>query len=69
MASLRVAERVGFRKEAIQRWGAVFPLGKEGNEGREGEGKGKGRDVFKLSLCWDDWEGGMREVVEGLLRQ
>ncbi|KAK3386196.1 acetyltransferase [Podospora didyma] len=73
--SIRVAERFGFRHEAVLRWHYVFvdglKKGKVGN-GRPlppGSPEGSlGRDSVVLSLCWDDWqEGGAREKVEGLM--
>ncbi|KAK4031202.1 putative N-acetyltransferase [Parachaetomium inaequale] len=70
-ASIRVAERLGFRREGVLRWHYVFRNGlarhKVGN-GRPlppGSEEGDlGRDTVVLSLCWDDWEGGVREHVE-----
>lgn len=32
-----------------------------------GEVKDGGRDTAYLSLCWDDWLGGKREMVDALL--
>jgi RimJ/RimL family protein N-acetyltransferase len=58
-ASVRVAMKLGFRKEGILRWDRVLPEGKTGNgrEQREGDPKGAclGRDSVMLSMCWDDW--------------
>ncbi len=61
-ASVRAAERIGFKVEGIQRWQRILPHGKSGKEviGREGEGcqeglRGPGRDTAMLSMCWDDW--------------
>ncbi|KAK0747565.1 acyl-CoA N-acyltransferase [Apiosordaria backusii] len=74
-ASIKTAERLGFRKEGVLRWHMVFRGGEErqkvGN-GRvlpPGSGRGDyGRDTVVLGLCWDDWwEGGGREKVEGLM--
>jgi len=70
-ASIRTAERLGFRREAVLRWHIVFKDGvrnhKAGN-GRAlpaGSDEGDlGRDTVVLSLCWDDWEEGGREKVE-----
>ncbi len=74
-ASLRVAERFGFRQEGVLRWYMVFKGGakrhKVGN-GRvlpSGSEEGDlGRDTVVLGLCWDDyWEGGAREKVLGAM--
>ncbi|KAK5657207.1 hypothetical protein OQA88_3265 [Cercophora sp. LCS_1] len=69
-ASIRTAKRLGFRMEGVLRWQMVFPGGDEGGKignGQElprGSKKGDyGRDSVILGLCWDDWEGGLREEV------
>ncbi|KAJ3513937.1 hypothetical protein NLJ89_g2665 [Agrocybe chaxingu] len=59
-ASIGLAERMGFKMEAILRWDRVLSPGKQGNacalrEGDPREGC-PGRDTALLSLCWDDWE-------------
>lgn len=70
-ASMRVAERMGFKKEGVLRWDRVFWDGeknlKEGNgrpppKGREGQ-KDLGRDTAIFACCWDDWEEGLRDLV------
>lgn len=64
--SVRAAERMGFTIEGVSRWTWVLPVGKDGGkppvDGKRGEGQG--RDSTILSVCWDDWEGGVREKVE-----
>ncbi|KAJ5155371.1 hypothetical protein N7492_008174 [Penicillium capsulatum] len=73
-ASLAAAQRMGFHLEGILRWNRVVvdaeARGKVHN-GRErppyGEQKDGGRDTAYLSLCWDDWINGKREVVDALL--
>lgn len=75
-ASLAAAQRMGFQLEGVLRWNRVVhdaeARGKMHN-GRErppyGEVKDGGRDTAYLSLCWDDWLGGKREVVDELLRR
>ncbi|KAI5850550.1 hypothetical protein DFP73DRAFT_582873 [Morchella snyderi] len=74
-ASMRVAERMGFRKEGVRRWDRVFygggSNGKQGN-GRsvpEGHGEDLGRDMVVYSVCWDDWEEGVREKVLGVMER
>ncbi|KXX74380.1 putative N-acetyltransferase YoaA [Madurella mycetomatis] len=71
IASIRVAERMGFRREAVLRWHFVFPQGTKNNKignGRPlppGSPDGDlGRDTVVLGLCWDDWEQEAREKVE-----
>ncbi|KAK0649533.1 acyl-CoA N-acyltransferase [Cercophora newfieldiana] len=74
VASLKTAERMGFRREALLRWHMMFRDGvrkhKVGN-GRAlppGSNEGDvGRDTVVLSLCWDDWEQGGRERVEKIM--
>ncbi|KAF8174571.1 acyl-CoA N-acyltransferase [Pholiota molesta] len=74
-ASVRLAERMGFSKEAVLRWDRVLPLGKgeagNGIEIREGDPcKGcVGRDTALLSLCWDDWEKQARERVNEIMKR
>lgn len=70
-ASLRVAERMGFQREGLLRWHVVFRdglrNGKTGN-GRDlpkGSPEGDlGRDTVVLSLCWDNWLNGAKDVVQ-----
>ena len=59
------------KREGILRWSYVLPremapFGKEGREGDAGDGK-PGRDSVMLSMCWDDWEAGMRDKVQALI--
>ena len=74
LASIRVAERMGFLKEGLLRWHYVFRNGaqtaKVGN-GRTLPGgsceSDFGRDTVVLGLCWDDWENGAREIVQKVM--
>lgn len=71
-ASIRLAEKMGFRMEGTLRWDRVFPPDRKalgvgnGREIRPGDSKRDcvGRDTVLLSLCWDDWEEGAREQVD-----
>lgn len=73
-ASISAAQRMGFQLEGILRWNKVIhnadARGKIHN-GREkppyGDQSDGGRDTAYLSLCWDDWLDGKRELVDGLL--
>ncbi|KAF7313928.1 Glycoside hydrolase family 1 protein [Mycena chlorophos] len=73
--SIRVAERMGFKREALLRWDRALRPGKEasgnGKAVREGDPRPEavGRDTVVLGACWDDWEGGIRELVGNMLRQ
>ncbi|KAF9003944.1 acyl-CoA N-acyltransferase [Cyathus striatus] len=68
--SLRAAERMGFVLEGINRWTWVLPLDKKGNKVNGTErGEADGRDSIVLSMCWDDWEGGVKEKVTGLMER
>ncbi|KAI0668164.1 acyl-CoA N-acyltransferase [Trametes maxima] len=70
-ASIGLAERMGFKREGTMNWAWVLPdeLAGEGRPGRIGDAfSGKaGRDSVILSLCWDDWEAGAKEKVEGII--
>ncbi|KIJ68738.1 hypothetical protein HYDPIDRAFT_173393 [Hydnomerulius pinastri MD-312] len=66
--STRMAERLGFKKEALLRWDRVAPGDVQAHNGiqlREGDARPGtvGRNTYMLSLCWDDWEGGEREKL------
>ncbi|KAF7512505.1 hypothetical protein GJ744_001440 [Endocarpon pusillum] len=74
--SRRLAEKMGFRFEGILRWQRIFHGGKR--KGKMGNGKGTplggdgedlGRDTVMLGICWDDWEHGARERVQGLIKE
>ena len=64
-ASLRLAEKMGFKKEGVNRW-LWASGGEEGNKPRRGdpeEDKG-GWDSVTMAVCWDDWEEGVRDAVQ-----
>ncbi|KAJ3486085.1 hypothetical protein NLI96_g4479 [Meripilus lineatus] len=69
LASKGLAEKMGFRMEGVIRWHWVLPeaLATDGDkQWREGDpfyGKA-GRHTNELSVCWDDWENGVRELVQ-----
>ncbi|KAJ7303767.1 acyl-CoA N-acyltransferase [Mycena albidolilacea] len=73
--SVRVAERLGFRREGVLRWDRVIPAGrtKGGNGGgvRGGDPRPDylSRDTLLLGLCWDDWESGARESVNKIMQR
>ncbi|GJE90670.1 GNAT family N-acetyltransferase [Phanerochaete sordida] len=66
--SVRLAERMGFKREGCVRW--VWALNEEraedGVRPREGDKWPErfGRHMVLLSVCCDDWENGGREVVQ-----
>jgi len=72
-ASIRVAERMGFKMEARLRWDRVFPSGqgKVGNGGdiRAGDARPDmlGRHTILFATCWDEWENGGKERVARLM--
>ncbi|PFH52970.1 hypothetical protein AMATHDRAFT_45877 [Amanita thiersii Skay4041] len=67
-ASIRFAEKMGFKQEGIMRWVMVLPEDKQSKQVTGGErGAGDGRDSVLLAVCWDDWEGGVRERVQALI--
>ncbi|OCB90546.1 hypothetical protein A7U60_g2224 [Sanghuangporus baumii] len=67
-ASVRAAERMGFRREGLIRWQRILLEGKYGMTvppEREALCKNLGRHSWMLAVCWDDWElGGTREFVQ-----
>ena len=67
--SQNAAMRMGFRLEMVKRWDRALPPGKEGSKPREGDPKPDwvGRHSAVLAICWDDWEGGGKEVVQRLM--
>lgn len=69
-ASIKVAEKMGFKIEGTLRWAWVMQEGKEGKKSREGDpSTGLGRDSVLLAVCWDDWEGGVRERVDRMIEK
>jgi len=65
--SIRIAEKMGFKREGEMRWTWVLVEGKPGKDVKGDRGVGKGRDTTVLSLCCDDWESGLREQVLKLI--
>ncbi|KAJ3898954.1 hypothetical protein F5879DRAFT_994246 [Lentinula edodes] len=73
--SIGLARKMGFRVEGIRRWARVL----DSDKGEAGAGNGikrrkgdpreecPGRDTVGLAICWDEWEEGGRERVEGIL--
>jgi RimJ/RimL family protein N-acetyltransferase len=63
-ASVRCAEGMGFCIEGTLRWARVLPTS-NGLPAREGDPipEKAGRHNVLLSVCWDDWENGVRESV------
>lgn len=74
MASMRVAERMGFVREGVLRWQHVYRDGIA--RGKVGNGRGLpsgslegdlGRDTVVYGLCWDVWEEGARHLVQAIM--
>ena len=64
-ASIAAAQKMGFVKEGVLRYWVDLPPGREAyavelEGGREGGNDG---DIVLLSLCWDTWVSGARDVV------
>ncbi|KAG6907689.1 hypothetical protein DXG01_007792 [Tephrocybe rancida] len=69
-ASVRAAERMGFKLEGILRWSWCLPGGIPfGREVGKERGSASGRDSAMLAICWDDWENGGKEHVEKLIHR
>ena len=71
-ASIRAAERMGFKRDGYFRWNWVLPEGKEMGNGlqrREGDPRIRnvGRDSLIMSICWDDWEDSARARVDAVM--
>lgn len=68
VASAKLAERMGFKREGVMRWHWVLPevLARDGNKpGPNDKYPEKyGRNTVLLSVCWDDWERGVRDNVQ-----
>ena len=68
--SVRTAKRMGFQQEGILRWHMMLRCedakGGNGKPLRKGDPRASfvGRDTVLLSVCWDDWEAGVRKLVE-----
>lgn len=74
--SVNAAKRLGFQLEGVIRWQQVLRVRKMGHEGAglprvgwDGREWGPGRHTAMLSICWDDWVGGGKEHVDGLVRR
>jgi len=72
--SLRVAERMGFRHEAVLRWDRRFAKGRLRSKVGNGRGLPPGgddddlwRDTVVLAVCWDDWSRGTGERVKAAI--
>lgn len=57
VASICVAERMGFRKETVRRRDNILPEGKVGLPVRQNDAQPKkdGLHIIYLSICRDDW--------------
>ncbi|KAG7439246.1 uncharacterized protein BT62DRAFT_939157 [Guyanagaster necrorhizus] len=73
--SLGAANRMGFKMEGVMRWARVWPEAKVRASGgvrvRKGDPKAEefpyGRDSAVLSVCWDDWEEGVKNHVDAVM--
>lgn len=67
LASVRLAERMGFKREGLIRWHRVLPevLARDGNKPRPNDRylEKYSWHIVLLSACWDDWEQGVRDNV------
>lgn len=65
--SVQAALKMGFTLESIVRWQRVLPPEKRerGMKPREGDPQPEhyGRHSALLSVCWDDWENGVKDTV------
>ncbi|KAF3355339.1 hypothetical protein VdG1_04172 [Verticillium dahliae VDG1] len=72
--SIKLAHRLGFKDEGITRWHMLFKDGVA--RGKTGNGRGLPpggnpqdlwRDTATLSICWDDWVEGGRDLVQAAM--
>ena len=65
--SIALAMRMGYQLDGVLRWDRVYPGDRKGNGRKVREDDVKpgsvGRDTALLSVCWDDWLNGVRDVV------
>jgi RimJ/RimL family protein N-acetyltransferase len=72
-ASIRFAQKMGFQKEGLLRWARTVPPEKMAvsneKKGRDGDPRADfgGRNTTILSVCWDDWENGGRELCDSVM--
>ena len=69
--SLGLAERMGFKRDGLMKWFWVLPeeltdMGDKCTRPDAFQGR-TGRHTVILSVCWDDWEGGVDEKVKAVL--
>ncbi|TFK28127.1 acyl-CoA N-acyltransferase [Coprinopsis marcescibilis] len=62
-ASLKAAQRMGFKVEGTLRWFWEMPEEVDGEPVDGQRGVGKGKHEVSLSVCWDDWEKEVKELV------
>lgn len=70
LPSINAAKRLGFKMEGVLRWWRVLPPQKKGlvpAEKDRGDGRGPGRDEAMLSICFDDWENGVKGSLAKLM--
>ena len=71
-ASIRAAERMGFKRDGYFRWNWVLPEGKDMGNGlqrRDGDPRMRnvGRDSVIMGICWDDWEDSVKAQVDAVM--
>lgn len=72
-ASIRLAERMGFKMVGISRWSYILPASKTVSWNERDVRKGdpreecRGIDSVLLELCWDNWELDIRDRVDGIM--
>ncbi|CUA71410.1 hypothetical protein RSOLAG22IIIB_04625 [Rhizoctonia solani] len=67
--SARAAERLGFKPEGILRWHRPLPAERESSAPfRADDSLGvPGRHTAVFAICWDDWDNGGKEHLQGLM--
>jgi RimJ/RimL family protein N-acetyltransferase len=71
--SVRFAQKMGFQNEGLLRWTkTLLPekmTGSNGKQVRDGDPRADlgGRNTTILSVCWDDWENGGRELCDSVM--
>ncbi|KAF7983100.1 hypothetical protein HWV62_24037 [Athelia sp. TMB] len=66
--TVRLAKKIGGTQEGVQRWFYAYPPGRSGMPGEKEDDRASSRHAVLLSICWDDWENGVKKRIASWLR-